>query len=137
MQIEARVHKRIDKNDGVYLPPDHVIGHVDFSGDTPDGKQTFNGTAMAIYQSTDAQDKVPILVVDTTIQSRSKIGLISYKAPRMHMASIKSNKASSSRISHFSKKLPSRIKMQDYTWIPGHSLARVPKNTTGDPKACR
>ena len=63
-QIEASVFKRIEQNDRVYLPPDVVVGrhvffavdNVDFCEDTPDGKQTFHGTAMAIYQRTNAQD---------------------------------------------------------------------------------
>ena len=61
-QIEASVLKRIEQNDGVYLPPNIVLGrhiyfavdNVDFCEDTPDGKRTFHGTAMAIYQRTNA-----------------------------------------------------------------------------------
>ena len=57
-QIEASVLKRIEQNDGVYIPPDIVVGrhvffavdNVDFCEDTPGGKRTFHGTAMAIYQ---------------------------------------------------------------------------------------
>ena len=78
-QIEASVLKRIEQNDGVYLPPDIVVRHhvffavdnVDFCEDTPDGKRTFHGTAMAIYQRTNAQDQVPDIAVDPKIQSRS------------------------------------------------------------------
>ena len=78
-QIEASVLKRIEQNDGVYLPPDIVVGrhvflavdNVDFCEDTPDGKRTFHGTAMEIYQRTNAQDQVPDIAVDPKIQSCS------------------------------------------------------------------
>lgn len=71
--------KRIKQNDGVYLPPDIVVGrhvffavdNVDFCEDTPDGKRTFHGTAMAIYQRTNVQDQVPDIAVDPKIQSHS------------------------------------------------------------------
>ena len=47
------------QNGGFYIPPDVVIGrcmffainNVDFSEDTPNGKGTLHGTAMAIYQT--------------------------------------------------------------------------------------
>ena len=90
MQIEASVLKRIEQNDGVYLPPDVVVGrhaffvvdNVDFCEDTPDGKRTFHGTAMAIYQRTNAQDQVPDIAVDPTIQSRSiKVAEHSFQEP--------------------------------------------------------
>ena len=56
-QIEASVLKRIELNDGLYMPPDLVLGghvffgfdNVDFAEDTPDGKNIFHCTAMAIY----------------------------------------------------------------------------------------
>ena len=64
-QIEATVLKRMDKNGGVYLPPDivkerHVffaVDNVDFAEDTYDGQRTLHGTAMAIYQRKDTQDE--------------------------------------------------------------------------------
>ena len=76
---EASVLKCIEQNDGVYLPPDIVVrchvffavDNVDFCEDTPDGKRTFHGTAMAIYQRPNAQDQVPDIAVDPKIQSRS------------------------------------------------------------------
>ena len=36
-----------------------AIGNVDFSEDTPDGKRTFHGTAMPLYQRIDPDDKLP------------------------------------------------------------------------------
>ena len=54
-QIEASVVKRMEMNDGLYIPPNVVLGrhayfainNVDFTEDTPDCKNTFHGTAMA------------------------------------------------------------------------------------------
>lgn len=65
-QIEATVLHQIEKNGGVYIPPDIVMGrhiyfavdNVDFSEDTYDGKRTLHGTAMAIYQKKEAEDEV-------------------------------------------------------------------------------
>ena len=36
-----------------------AIGNVDFSEDTPDGKRTFHGIAMAMYQRIHPDDKLP------------------------------------------------------------------------------
>ena len=54
-QIEARVFKRMEQNDGMYLPPDivqgaHVIDNVDFAEDTYDGRRTLHRTSIAFYQ---------------------------------------------------------------------------------------
>ena len=71
-QIEASVLKRMELNDGLYIPPDLVLGrhvffavdNVDFAEDTPDDKNTFHGTAMAIYQRQEPGDVAPELTVD-------------------------------------------------------------------------
>ena len=63
-QVEAHVLQCMEKNGGVYLPPDivksrHVffdIDNVDFAEDTHDGQCTLHGTAMANYQKTDPRD---------------------------------------------------------------------------------
>lgn len=65
-QIERSVLQRMHQHGGVYLPQDFVkhrhiffaIDNVDFAEDTPDGKRTLHGTAMAIYQKTEPGDKV-------------------------------------------------------------------------------
>jgi hypothetical protein len=57
----------MELNDGIYLPPDIIKGrhtffavdNVDFAEDTQDGKRTFHGTAMAIYQKRQPEDKEP------------------------------------------------------------------------------
>lgn len=68
-QIEKTVLKRIESEGGMFLPPDIVKGrhvyfaidNIDFSEDTPDGKRTLHGTAMAIYQKVEPQDEEPVL----------------------------------------------------------------------------
>lgn len=65
--IEAHVLQCMEQCGGVYLPPDivkgrHVffaINNVDFAEDTYDGKHILHGTAMAIYQRTESDDKQP------------------------------------------------------------------------------
>lgn len=68
-QIEKSVLQCMERNDGIFIPPDVVSGrrvffavdNVDFSEDTPDGKRTLHGTAMAIYQKADPDDITPEL----------------------------------------------------------------------------
>ena len=68
-QIEAHVLQHMEQCGGIYLPPDIVKGrqlffaidNVDFAEDTYDGKRTLHGTAMAIYQRTEPDDKKPDL----------------------------------------------------------------------------
>ena len=64
-QVMTSVVQRMKANDGVYVPPDVVHGrhiyfavdNVDFAEDTPDGKRTLHGTAMAIYQMCQSDDE--------------------------------------------------------------------------------
>lgn len=66
-QVEKSVIQRMERNDGIFIPPDVVSGrwvffavdNVDFAEDTPDGKRTLHGSAMAIYQRTDPNDIAP------------------------------------------------------------------------------
>lgn len=59
----------------MFLPPDIVKGrhvyfaidNIDFSKDTPDGKRTLHGTAMAIYQKVEPQDEEPVLGTITVL----------------------------------------------------------------------
>ena len=110
-----------------------AVGNAGFCEDTPDGKRTFHGTAMAIYQRTNAQDQVLDIAVDPKIQSRSIkdlpesiTELLECPAPpskpftpvyrEFHLFSV--------------EELPSRVRTQDYTWLLGRSLSRVPADTT-------
>ena len=64
-QIEKTVLKRIEGESGMFLSPDIVKGrhayfaidNIHFSEDTPDGKRTLHGTAMAIYQKVEPKMK--------------------------------------------------------------------------------
>ena len=76
-QIEQSVIRRMKQNDGVYLPPDIVLGrhvffavdNVDFSEDTRDGRKTFHGAAMAIYQETKPGDaKLEVRLISNNTQ---------------------------------------------------------------------
>lgn len=66
-QIEASVLKRMEHNEGLFLPPDilkgsyvfFAIDNVDFQEDTYDGRNTLHGTSMAIYQKSHAEDERP------------------------------------------------------------------------------
>ena len=68
-QIANTALRRMQANDGVYIPADVVLGrhiffavdNVDFAEDTPNGKRTLHGTAMAIYQRRNPDDKIPKL----------------------------------------------------------------------------
>ena len=78
-QIESNVLQRMEQNDGVYVHPEIVkerhgffaIDNIDFAEDTPDGKRTFQGTSVAIYQRTDAQDQMAHVSADPALQCRS------------------------------------------------------------------
>ena len=50
-----------------------AVDNVDFAEDTPDGKNTFHGTAMAIYQRQEPSDVAPELTVDPRDQCRRSI----------------------------------------------------------------
>ena len=62
----------MELNDGLYIPSDVVFGrdvffavdNADFAENTPDGKNTFHGTAMAIFQRQEPADIAPELTVD-------------------------------------------------------------------------
>ena len=61
-QIEASVLKRMEQNNGLFLPANIVEGrHVFFAIDTYDGRRTLHGTAMAIYQKCEKDDENPEL----------------------------------------------------------------------------
>ena len=74
-QIAISQVKRMMDNDGLYLPPDFILGRciffavdiVDFAEDTPDGKHTLYGTAMAIYQRCHDGDETTKLELDVNV----------------------------------------------------------------------
>lgn len=134
-QIESNVLQRMEQNDSVYLPPDIVKGrhvffaidNVDFAEDTPDGKRTFHGTAMAIYQRADAQDQVVHVNVDPTLQGRSIkdlpdsiTSLVECPAPPL-----KPKGPVNAKFSLAVKELPIQIRMQDAAWLLGRNVTRI------------
>ena len=68
-QIEASVIKRMEHNDGLFLPKDIVQGrhvffaidNIDSQEDTYDGSNTLHGMSMAIYWKCQADDEKPQL----------------------------------------------------------------------------
>ena len=83
-QIQKHILQRMDWNDGIFIPPDVVPGrrvffavdNVDFAEDTPDGKRTLHGTAMAIFQRKDTGDVTPelrLVILFSDIETLSKI----------------------------------------------------------------
>ena len=135
-QIESSVLQRMEQNDGVYLPPDIVMGrhvffavdNVDFNEDTPDGKRTFHGTAMAIYQRTDAQNKTPELNVDATLQSRSVKDLPESITSLLECPAPVSEPTGSvyPKFGLFAEsELPIKVRKEDFAWLLGRNLSRV------------
>ena len=141
-QIEANVLKQVEENDGVYLPPDIVKGrhvffaidNVDFSEDTPDGKGTFHGTAMAVYQRSEDQDPSIDVSVDPTIQGRSIKDLPDSLTSLMECPASTSKPKClvNANFSPAVKELSVEIRRQDATWLIGRNSTR---NQAEDPHA--
>lgn len=109
-----------------------AIDSVEFAEDTPDGKRTVHGTAMAIYQRRDPQDKCPDLNVDTTNQGRSFRDL-EYIISLLECPEPPSKPIGPvyPRFSLLSKdELPIRVEIQDFAWVLGRSLTRRTVNST-------
>ena len=141
-QIEANVLKQVEENDGVYLPPGIVKGrhvffaidNVDFSEDTPDGKRTFHGTAMAVYQRSEDQDPSIDVSVDPTIQGRSIKDLPDSLTSLMECPAPTSKPKClvNANFSLAVKELPVEIRRQDAAWLIGRNSTR---NQDEDPQA--
>ncbi|CAH3182528.1 unnamed protein product [Porites lobata] len=127
-QIEASVLKRMELNDGLYIPPDLVLGrhvffavdNVDFAEDTPDGKNTFHGTAMAIYQRREPGD------------CRRSIRQLPESVTTLLECPAPPGKPAGPTFPQFGlcteNQLPLYIKKQDFTWLLGRSLTRTITN---------
>ena len=78
------------QNDGIYLPPDIVLGghvffavdNVDFSKDTHDGRKTFHGAAMAIYKKTKS-DHAKSCQVNINNNIKRFLGLFIHQEPEL------------------------------------------------------
>lgn len=143
-QIEASVLKRMAQNDGLYLRPDMVMGrhvffaidNVDFSEDIPDGKRTFHGTAMAVYQRIDPDDKLPDLNVDTPYQSRSVRELPDSITSLLECPTPPPRPAGTVYPNFglfVENEIPIRVRRQDFSWLIGRSLSRSPTDDRDTP----
>ena len=141
-QIEASVLKRMELNNGLYITPDIVLGRhvffavdtVDFAEDTPDGKNTFHGTAMAIYQRQEAGDVAPELTVDPGDQCLRSIRQLPESVTTLLECPAPPGKPVGPTFPQFGlcteDQLPLYIKKQDFAWLLGRSLTR--KITNGE-----
>ena len=139
-QIEASILKRMELNDGLYIPPDVVLGrhvffavdNVDFAEETPDGKNTFHVTAMAIYERQEPGDVAPELTVDSRDQCRRSIRQLSESATTLLECPAPLGNPVGPTFSQFGlcteDQLPLYFKMQDFTWLLGRSLTRTITN---------
>ena len=119
LNIETRIAmeeiRRMEINGGAYLPPDISLGHfvlfavdsVDFSEDTPDGKRTLHGTAMAICQQYKESDVTkPLKFTEATLTSsltqipRTVTELLPCHVPGNVKPKIPSHKSSTRRSAH-------------------------------------
>ena len=144
-QIEASVLKRMELNDGLYIPPNVVLGkhvffavdNVDFAEDTPDGKNTFHGTAMAIYQRQKPGDVASELTVDRGDQCRRSIRQLPEAVTTLlKLPCALLGKPVGPTFPQFrlctEDQLPFYIKKQDFTWLLGRSLTRMITNREVD-----
>ena len=139
-QIEASVLKCMELNNGLYIPPDVVFGrhvffavdNVDFAEDTPDGKNTVHGTAMAIYQRQEPDDVAVELAVDPGDQCRRSIRQLPESVTTLLECPAPPGKPVGPTFPQFSfrteDQLPLYIKKQDFTWLLGRSLTRKINN---------
>ena len=139
-QIEASVLKRMKLNDVLYIPLDVVLGrhvffavdNVDFAENTPDGKNTFHGTAMAIYQRQEPGDVAPELTVDPGDQCRRSIRQLPESVTTLLECLAPSKKPVGPTFPQFGlcteDQLPLYIKKQDFTLLLGRSLTRTITN---------
>ena len=142
-QIEASVLKRMELNNGLYIPPDVVFGrhvffavdNVDFAEDTPDGKNTFHGTAMAIYQRQEPDDVAVELAVDPGDQCRRSIRQLPESVATLLECSAPPGKPVGPTFPQFSLRtedqLPLYIKKKYFTWLLERSLTRKISSHTG------
>ena len=139
-QIKAGVSKHMELNNALYIPPDVVFGrhvfsavnNVDFAEDTPDGKNTFHSTAMAIYQMQESGDVEPELTVNPIGQSCLSIRQLPESVTTLLDCPAPPGKPIGPNFPQFGlcteDQCPSYIKNQDFTWLLGCSLTRTITN---------
>ncbi|CAH3136345.1 unnamed protein product, partial [Porites lobata] len=133
-QIEKTVLKRIESEGGMFLPPDIVKGrhvyfaidNIDFSEDTPDGKRTLHGTAMAIYQKVEPQDEETVLRLEEPNDScRSVTELpesLTSLMPCVEPPSRPPSPAYPTFELSSEQELPQNIRDENATWIVSRTL---------------
>ena len=126
-QIEASVSKRMELSNFLYIPPDVVFGRheffavdsMDFAEDTPDGKNTFHGTAIAIYQRQELGDLAPELTMDPGDQCRRSIRQLPESVTTLLECPAPPGKSIGPTFPHFGlcteDQRPLYIKKQDFT----------------------
>ena len=104
---------------------------MDFAEDTPDGKNTFHGTAMAIYQRQEPGDVAPELTVVPGDQCRRSIRQLSESVKTLLECPAPPGKPVGRTFPQFGfcteDQLP-LYKKQDFTWLLGRSLTRTITN---------
>ena len=138
-QIERSAIKRMVENSGIYLPPDIVQGrhvffavdNIDFAEDTIDGKRTLHGTAMAIYQRSQPDDRKPDLVLGDPVQSRS-IKELPQSITELMDCPKPASKPQCTAYPSFKLlndvEIPSSVKRPDAVWLLGCTLMRPSTN---------
>ena len=135
-QIASSVLKRVAENNGVYLPPDIVKGkhvffaidNIDFAEDTTDGKRTFHGTVVSIYQKAEPGDKIPELELQAPDHSPS-IKEIPDSLTNLLDCPAPPPKPVGPVYPQFGlfceDELPIRVRMQDFAWLLVRSVPKA------------
>ena len=105
---------------------------MDFTEDTPDGKNTFHGTAMAIYQRQEPGDVALELTVDPGDQCRRSIRQLPESVTTLLECPAPPGKPVGPTFLQFGlcteDQISLYIKKQDFTWLLGRSLTRTITN---------
>ena len=99
-----------------------------FSEDTPDGKRTYHGTAMAVYQEVEAQDQVSRVTIDPMLEDRSVKDL-----PEYITSPAPPSKPIGSIYREFDllvDEVPFQTRIQDIAWLVGREFTRVQEEDT-------
>ena len=140
-QIAISEVKRMMNTHGLYLPPDFIleryiffaVDNVDFAEDTPDGKRTLYGTAMAIYQRCHDGDETTKLVLDEPSDKRSLQELPSTVTMLLDCpkpaAQPPTTTCSTFRTNEEQQHITEAI-LPDAAWLLGRGLVKVSPGTT-------
>ena len=107
---------------------------MDFAENTPDGKRTFHGTAMAVYQKVEAQDEISGVTIDLKIKDRSVKDLPECAASLMESpppySKPKPIEAINKEFDLLVGKVPLQTRIQDVAWLFGREFTRVQEEGT-------